>query len=203
MDDDGPEVTTLVEDALHGRQQAWDSLVRRYAPLVIAVARQRELTRRETYEVAQVVWLRLVEKLADLREPGALTAWIRATTHEECRRHLGQTSHEGQGTAPERVAEPRGPVADQLVEAGRHAALLAALAELPDIQRELLILLTAIPPLPRAVISERLGIPVASIEPTRLRALKGLRHSPALATLRGGTQRERAGGEGHANVTLG
>jgi hypothetical protein len=66
------------------------------------------------------------------------------------------------------------------LKAERHEALLAGLAELPARQRELLLLLVADPPLSYAEISQRTGIPVGSIGPTRGRALDRLRQTNAL-----------------------
>jgi len=65
----------------------------------------------------------------------------------------------------------------------RRNALLAAFAELSDRQRELLFLLMAEPPLSYSEISERLGVSVGSIGPTRGRALERLRRSPAISGL--------------------
>ena len=67
MYDDEPDVTALVAAATAGDQAAWNELVERYAPLVLAVTRRCGLWGAEGQDVAQTVWLRLVEHLADLR----------------------------------------------------------------------------------------------------------------------------------------
>src|SRR5204863_155915 len=41
-------------------------------------------------DVSQTVWLRLVENLANLREPEALPGWLATTTQRECIRQLRQ-----------------------------------------------------------------------------------------------------------------
>jgi DNA-directed RNA polymerase specialized sigma24 family protein len=57
----------------------------------------------------------------------------------------------------------------------RQQHLLAALAELPDRQRVLLLLLLEDPPLSYDEISARLDMPVGSIGPTRARCLAKVR----------------------------
>ena len=71
----------------------------------------------------------------------------------------------------------------ELVALEERQALRDGLAELPAGRRELLQLLLADPPIPYAEISERLGIPVGSIGPTRARALEQLRNTRAMRAL--------------------
>ena len=59
-------------------------------------------------------------------------------------------------------------------------SLCAGLAELPDHQRRLLLLLSTDPPPTYQEVSERLGIPVGSIGPTRQRGLDRLGRTDAL-----------------------
>jgi DNA-directed RNA polymerase specialized sigma24 family protein len=72
---------------------------------------------------------------------------------------------------------------EDLIREERHAALLAGFAELSDQHRALLTLLVADPQPSYEEISERLGMPIGGIGPTRARALDRLRRSPALAAL--------------------
>ena len=58
-----------------------------------------------------------------------------------------------------------------------------AIAELPERQRVLLMLLIEDPPLPYEEISRRLGLPVGSIGPTRARALARVRAYGAVQAL--------------------
>jgi DNA-directed RNA polymerase specialized sigma24 family protein len=71
----------------------------------------------------------------------------------------------------------------ELLTAERHAALRAALADLPPSSQRLIALLAQDPPLPYAEISVRLGIPVGSIGPSRSRCLDRLRRHPDIAAL--------------------
>jgi hypothetical protein len=82
--DDEADVVDLVRRAGRGDRAAWDALVDRYAPLVWEICRRRRLCAADAEEVFQSVWLRLVERLRDLREPAALPGWLIATTGREC-----------------------------------------------------------------------------------------------------------------------
>lgn len=183
MDDGDFPITWLVDAAATGDERAWREIVDRYAPLLASVIRRFRLTTAETQDVAQTVWLRLVEHLGSLREPRALPKWIITTGKRECLRYLSSR----QRTVPydpldpswsAAPAEDDEPVAE-LLRAERHEALLAGMAELPARQRELLLLLVADPPLSYAQISQRTGIPPGSIGPTRGRALERLRQTLA------------------------
>jgi RNA polymerase sigma factor (sigma-70 family) len=193
MDEGDYPITRLVDAAAAGNENAWQEIVDRYTPLLASVIRRFRLTVAETQDVAQTVWLRLVEHLSGLREPRALPTWIITTSKRESLRYLSDR----------RRAVPYDPLdpswlassaedADpgaELLRAERHEALLAGLAELPSRQRELLLLLVEDPPLSYAQISERTGIPVGSIGPTRGRALERLRQTFAFRGLLAGPAR--------------
>ena len=87
---DASEVSRLVRASAGGSETAWNELVRRYSPLVMAVTRTYQLTADDARDVSQTVWLRLVENLANLREPDALPGWLATTTQRECIRQLRQ-----------------------------------------------------------------------------------------------------------------
>ncbi|RFU21662.1 RNA polymerase sigma factor [Geodermatophilus marinus] len=182
-DDHG--VPELVAGALDGDPAAWDRLVERFTPLVLAVVRRHRLQDAEAQDVAQTVWLRLVEHLGSIREPGALPGWIATTTRNECLHVL-----RGHRLASPADLDARGGPADgapapdhDLLAGERHEALLGALAELPERQRALLLLLIEDPPLPYEEIGRRLGMPVGSIGPTRARALTRIRAHHAVQAL--------------------
>ncbi|MGB7981336.1 MAG: sigma-70 family RNA polymerase sigma factor [Candidatus Nanopelagicales bacterium] len=178
-------VTALVDGARSGDSRAWDTLVDRYLPLVSALIARHRLRGADAEDVNQTVWLSLVEHLDALREPEALPGWIATTTRNEClrwlRMHQRTTPVDPQAPSPFDAIGVDHEVDDDLLRAERHHALREALVELPEPRRELLTLLLADPPMPYGEISERLGIPVGSIGPTRARALETLRRSPALS----------------------
>ena len=83
-----PVVTDLVTRARTGDKQAWDALVERYAPLIWSICRRHRLGDEDTEDVAQNVWLKLVNRLDNLRDPAALPGWLVTTTQRECTRVL-------------------------------------------------------------------------------------------------------------------
>ena len=183
-------VPELIAAAAEGDSKAWAALVRRFTPLVLAVASRFGLREEDVADVAQTVWMRLVQHLPALREPLALPGWILTTTRNESLRvarfSQRMSLFDPLGEAPAEHAQHPADVVDvtdDLLRHERHDALLTAFAELPDRQRELLVLLLTDPPPSYAEVSRRLGIPVGAIGPTRARALERLRHSPALGAL--------------------
>jgi RNA polymerase sigma factor (sigma-70 family) len=184
MNKDSP-VPQLVRAAAQGDQAAWNDLVARYSPMLVAVIRQYRLAPSAVDDVAQTVWLRLVEHLGELREPEALPGWIVTTARREAVRLITterrSAPYDPQAGMDALLSErttgriPDGAPDEELLRAERHHALLAGLAELPDRQRRLLLLLLADPPLSYQQISEQTEISVGSIGPTRGRAIERLR----------------------------
>jgi RNA polymerase sigma factor (sigma-70 family) len=180
-------VTDLVTRAKNGEQRAWDALVERYAPLIWSICRRFRLEAADAEDVGQAVWLKLVTHLDDLRDSAALPGWLATTTRRECGRVIN--------AADARRANERVLIADsipdteietveqELLVAEQHAVLREALARLPLSCRQLLVLLSADPPVPYAEISARLGISIGSIGPNRRRCLDRLGRDPAIAAL--------------------
>ncbi len=190
--DENDSVCTLVAAACEGNQGAWNDLVDRYTPLLISVIRRFRLTTGEAEDVAQTVWLRLVEHLDGLREPRALPMWLITTGKRESLRFLSTerraSPHDPLETAWHTqsagqtawASSPEHEPGEDLISGERHEALLSGLAELNPRQRELLMLLVEDPPLSYAEISTRTGIPVGAIGPTRSRAVERLRHTASV-----------------------
>jgi len=177
------EVATLVQASAKGDETAWNALVRRYAPLVLAVIRSYQLAAADVQDVSQTVWLRLVEHLADLRAPEALPGWLVTTTQRECRRYQRRA----------RQTLPIDPHSDGIVQqattvdpsldilrAELRQALRDGLAELSAPQQRLLRLRAADPPKSYQEISELIGMPIGSIGPSLRRSLDRLRRTKAV-----------------------
>jgi RNA polymerase sigma factor (sigma-70 family) len=178
-------VANLVTGARNGDRQAWDALVERYAPLIWSICRRYGISSPAAEDVAQHVWLHLVESLNSLRDPAALPGWISTTAQRECCRiRRVQIPVAGDTQILEnRPDEHAKTVEHELFVAERHATLREAFARLPLPSRRLLALLAADPPVPYAEISARLGIPIGSIGPNRSRSLDRLRRDPAIVRL--------------------
>ncbi|TDD79528.1 RNA polymerase sigma factor [Actinomadura rubrisoli] len=168
---DDPTVVALVTRARDRDKAAWDEIVERYAPLVWSICAAHRLGRADADDVAQTVWLTLVERLADLRDPAALPGWLAAATRRECAERARTSG-----------AEPPDPAAiDRAVRAAtRNAALTEAFRGLDPGCRRLLALLMERPSLSHAEIGAALGLPAEEIGPARARCLERLRGSPAL-----------------------
>lgn len=199
---DDPSVVALVGRAAGSDQEAWDELVERYSPLVWSICGRYRLGRHDIEDVAQNVWLRLVEQIGNLRAPAALPGWLATTTQRECLRVL----HRQDRVVPVRDELPPAlddmEIEQEIVLAERNAALRAAFAELPSRCRQLLSMLLRDPPRPYAEISAVLEIRIGSIGPQRARCLQRLRRSRHLAGLiddeTAGTPFEHPGGEPRA-----
>ena len=138
MDDEIAErpnpISALVAAAAAGDQRAWHDIVDHFSPLLAGVIRQFHLTPAEVEDVAQTVWLRLVEHLDELRDPRALPMWIITVGRRETWRFVAaqrqRRSRELAGdewTLPPSVA----PLPEEeLLRAERHQTLLAGLAQL-------------------------------------------------------------------------
>ena len=181
------DVATLVDEARRGSQTAWDQLVERYLPLVTSLMRRYRVTGADADDVNQTVWLRLVEHLERIDDARALPGWLSTVTRHECfriRRAQGRSvPTDPQGTAIFERPDHSPDLLEELLVAERHTALVDALLELPTQRRDLLLLLIEDPPLTYAEVSDRSGLPVGSIGPTRARALQQLRRTRAFRRL--------------------
>ncbi|TDC58943.1 sigma-70 family RNA polymerase sigma factor [Micromonospora sp. KC207] len=201
----------LVAAAAGGDEAAWTELVRRYTPLVVAVIRAHGMSRADAADVNQTVWLRLVERLDQVRDPEALAAWLATTTRRECYR-LSRLDRRSRPVDPydDALDVRNGSLMDAaapdeaLLRAERRQALREGFAQLPSRCQELLALLTADPPVSYREIGERLGMPVGSIGPTQARCLRKLRTCRALAPFLGARRGvETSGGERDGAVAAG
>jgi RNA polymerase sigma factor (sigma-70 family) len=177
------DLPTLVKASIDRDEDAWNELVRRFAGLVAFVIRHYRLSQADAQDISQLVWLRLVEHLGQIREPSALPGWLATTTRHECERYLrvnGRSVSVDPLTLRETGRTEASEVDDLLLAAERRKVLLDALGALAPQHRELLLMLAADPPYAYAEISRILGIPIGSIGPTRSRVLGKLRDTDAV-----------------------
>ena len=196
---DDPTVVALVTRAAGGDPAAWNDIVERYAPLVWSICARFQLGPADREDVAQNVWLLLVEQLGKLREPAALPGWLGTTTRRECLRVVTAASKsERLGTGLDDALQfvDNTIIDEEILMAERNAALRTAFAELPPRYQQLLAMLAKDPPVPYTEISATLDIPVGSIGPQRARCLERMRKSPALAALIAGEVDANSAGGG-------
>jgi RNA polymerase sigma factor (sigma-70 family) len=180
MRDDSP-IGDLFLRARFGEQLAWDQLVERLAPLLWSICRRYRLTDADADDVAQTVWLKLLERLTKINDPAALPGWLATTTERECLRvhDVGKRRQDRETPIEDDVPGAAGPsAAEELLEsAERNAAIRAGFAMLSPRCQELLRLLLHDPPLSYVEIGARLDTPVGGLGPTRARCLERLRKS--------------------------
>lgn len=174
---------TMAAAASHS-PRAWSALVERFGARVRGVARRYGLGAHDVDDVAQATWLRLYERIDDVREPEAVGGWLETTARRESLRVLRSGSREQLVDGEIVGLEPDQPVNEQrIVIAERDAALRSSVQELPGRQRAVLTLMLSEPSLEYAEISRSLGIPHGSIGPTRQRGLARLRQDETLVAL--------------------
>jgi RNA polymerase sigma factor (sigma-70 family) len=162
---------------------AWAATVRRYDGLLMAIAARFRLAPSDAQDVAQNVWLRLVEYTGQGHKPVDLRKFLVDLTRRECQ-HLVRLNKRSVAVEPVIMTELAGP-GDDSVEAAvlaqeRRKMLGDGLAELSDATRNLLLLLVAEPSPSYTDISRLLDLPIGSIGPTRHRALAKLRATSAV-----------------------
>lgn len=170
----------LVKRCLDGEQSAWAELVREYTPLVWTVGRSFGLRAADREDVCQMVWARVVENLATLREPDKLSTWIATTARREAMRLLARTDRQvpvGDGNSFSEFADPAVTPEEAVVAMADDELARSAFRSLPAHHQELLGMLTAEPPMSYDQISAALAIPRGSIGPTRARILRTMRDS--------------------------
>ncbi len=186
------EVTVLVHRAAEGDPAAWDAIVDEYAGLLWSVVRGFRLNEAQAADAVQTTWLRLVEHVADLREPGHVAGWLKTTAQRVCLQVIRQGGREQLTDWDEDRGAGGGVRYDGPDEDGPEVTALRreqqelvrrALADLPDRHRQLMELLVASPPISYQDISARLGMPVGSIGPTRARILTRMRETLATVGL--------------------
>ena len=176
------ELSCLARDAAAGNEHAWTELVRRLDGVLRGVARRYRLASADVDDVVQTTWLRAVDHVGRLHDPGAIAGWLVVTTRREAMRTLQRGVREvlTDDTAAIDDPDPAGPDA-HAIERERRAALHTAVERLEGRQRVLLTSMLSTPAPTYEQLSTRLEMPVGSIGPTRDRALARLRDDPDLA----------------------
>jgi RNA polymerase sigma factor (sigma-70 family) len=176
----------LVARCRRGDAQAWSALVRRFQPLVYAIALRAGLDEHAAADVFQVVFSRLMQHLPALAQPHRLQAWIVTTAKRETLhvRRIGQRTvsmtgaGDGSGLGLEDTLPDPAPLAEQALSELQQLYLLRrAIDALDDRCRTLLLLLHGEQSGPMAYdqVALRLAMPLGSIGPTRARCLGKLR----------------------------
>ncbi|MGP0038793.1 MAG: RNA polymerase sigma factor [Solirubrobacteraceae bacterium] len=173
----GEQLVEIVRAAAAGDQSSWERLVSEFSGMVWAVARSHRLGDADAGDVVQATWVKLVEHLADLKDPSRVGPWLATTARRECLRVLRAAKRQVPmgDDMPDREAPDGSPDRDLLI-AERNAALRRGFSRLRPRDQDLLRMLAADPPPTYEEISAALNLPIGSIGPTRARALERLRN---------------------------
>ena len=176
---DSADIAGLVRRAAAGDRQAWERLVEQFARLIWSITVEFKLAESDAADVAQTTWLRLLEHIDRIQYPDRVGSWLAATARNECLRSLAARKRVVLGHDDEdarRRGRLHGPEVDErLLADERDQVVRDALSRLPRRWQRLLEMLMADPPTSYAEISDRAGLPVGSIGPTRGRCLARLR----------------------------
>jgi RNA polymerase sigma factor (sigma-70 family) len=181
----------LVDGARAGCPGAWRALVQRYDTGLHAIARGYRLDAATVDDAVQQTWLSAVTHLAALREPSALSGWLRSILHRECLKAANRANREvpvveqhlGDPIPAARVAlrgAPPQPPEDEAIRRAQITALREAVRRrLSAREQQLMTLLSDVQEHSYTEIARVLDVPIGSIGPTRARCLAKLR--PLLA----------------------
>ncbi len=168
-----PSDNELVVNCLSGDEAAWTQLIKRYQRLIYSVARAICADPDDTNDIFQYTCLDLYRGLQELRDIKALPAWLITVTRR--RAYSVMKARVSSEAAEEETLQEI--VSEDVIHAIEYEhSIERSLEQLNDRCRQLIDLLYFNANQPSYVeISEKLGIPVASIGPTRARCLDKLR----------------------------
>jgi RNA polymerase sigma factor (sigma-70 family) len=166
----------------------WREMSDQYEPLLRWIARECRLSAEETDDVVQLTWLRCLERIDQLTDPGRLSGWLATICRRECIRLATKGRREVPLSGPDlaRLIDDDRAAGDPYVKVvvrDQHNRLYNAIAALPQRQKMLVVELLRQEGQSYVDLSQRLGLPVGSIGPTRQRAVTRLRLDPRLADL--------------------
>ena len=163
-----------------GDEGAWTDLFDRLDAVLHAVAGRYRLGA-DLDDVVQTAWLRALEYVDRINDPGAIAGWLVTTTRREAMRTLQRGVREvvTGDVAAAVESDPATPEAIA-IEGERRAAVHAAVARLPRRQRRLMTSLLDTPAPSYRRVAREADMPLGSIGPTRDRAIARLREDREL-----------------------
>lgn len=170
------ELTPILAAACAGDEDAWRQLVDRFWRRVYALVRSRCGKSDLAEEIAQSVFVTVATKLRDggYQEQGRFESWIMLIAMNRLRDELRRQKRQAVPTNPSELTGATSADEDRLGQAEDLTALRAALAQLPDPDREI-IELRHHAQMSFKHIAETLDEPVGTLLARHHRALKKLR----------------------------
>jgi RNA polymerase sigma factor (sigma-70 family) len=162
------------------RVVAWRTLVERHSARMYAVARSFMLDPATAEDLVQTAWLRLLERVHQLRDSASLGPWLCTIVRNEARKLVTRRRTVPVADGFEYRPDLADPPDAGLLARERAAALRLAFSHLSDDCRQLLRLVTAEPRLSYDEVAAAVGRPRGALGPTRQRCLQQLRgHLPS------------------------
>jgi RNA polymerase sigma factor (sigma-70 family) len=161
----------LVQRCIEGDQDAWKQLVKRYQRLIYSIALRICRDNEAAADVLQQVCLELYQRLDEVRNVASLPAWVGTVSRRKAFDYL-------RALRPTEPLMEEGPLdsGDPFGNIERQHTLERAMAALPERNRRLIeMMYMSGGGHSYEEMAAELGIPVASIGPTRIRSLKKLR----------------------------
>jgi RNA polymerase sigma-70 factor (ECF subfamily) len=134
------EMKNLVLRAQTGDQTAYGELVRQFQPTVYAVALSRLRNPTDAEELTQTVFVRVMDKLTQLRDAQCFAGWLRRITERLAINRLtrGLPARGGEQEMLDNIAAAgEGPL-DQMVRAEQRAEVWDGLSRLKPLDRQTL-----------------------------------------------------------------
>lgn len=155
---------------------AWEQLVTRYLPLVLAVAHRSGLGRLDAEDCAQYTWQSLYRSRHAIKDPQCLPAWLIRVASRRSKRILLSAARETSRRRESRSQQVPALPDEDLIRFERAAMLQTALSRMEPRCRNLLkALFFSDKEMSYEDIARQLKIPVNSMGPTRARCLEKLR----------------------------
>lgn len=172
----------LVRRARAGDERAFGGLVDRYSRAAYAVALSVTRQHEDAEDAVQESFLVALERLEECRDPERFVGWLMTIVRNRSRNLVRRESIRRTETIPEGVSTDR-PAPDRATERGELRSLLEeALARLPEVQREI-VLLHDLEGWKHREIADRLDLPPGTVRSHLHYARKALQEilGPALS----------------------
>jgi RNA polymerase sigma factor (sigma-70 family) len=135
----------LVSESLSGNRDAFGQIVSRYQSLVCSLAYSATGNLSQSEDLAQETFITAWKRLADLREPAKLRAWLcgiaRNLIHNTLRRQGREPAHNAESLEEASTSHSPEPLpVDQTISREEEAILWRSIESIPEIYREPLVL---------------------------------------------------------------
>lgn len=171
----------LVARCIEGDAKAWEALVRRHERLVYAIGRSYRLSDDDLADVFQEVFTALHKGLPRMRDGRTLVRWLSSTSERITRttalsRRKATAREEHDPTRLNRITDGTEEIGTDLERLESQHRMRLALSGLSERCKRLIHALYYEDPTPAySELSQRLGVPIGSLGPTRARCMERLR----------------------------